>query len=590
MSGSISSPEASLRRWPTPLAPGALALPRALQGALLGCLGAFSLSPALYGAVQAEAVDSESPPAIRLVVMVSVDQLIPQQLERLAPVLTGGLGRLVQEGARYRDARLPYARTETGAGHVTFSTGCLPRTHGVVGNSFYDRALSRDVYCVEDVDAYAIQTTGKVEGTGRRSPINLTRPTLGEILQSKNAATRVVSISAKDRAAIGMAGRSDGLVLWWDKNGSGFQTSNFYGDALPSYVIDWNKGWLPSYRGWTWNPIEERSDQEFERLGTTPDGRVGETPLGEMGITFPYAFPREASPKTMGGLAYQSPLGDQFVVEMAREAIRQESLGADDDVDLLCVSFSSCDVVGHANGPYSREVTDLLLRLDRDLGLLFADLDQSVGKGRWMLALTSDHGVLPLPEYLQARGVEARRVTKEEVSSFGRDLFGSLQRKVGARVRFKNVAGGFRLDRADMAMAMLEPVSVRAAAAEVVRELAATHTWIETAYSYEELAALGEFALGTEAQLRNSFHPDRAPDVALVQRIHVLKAMQLGTSHGSPYDYDRHVPMLFYGPDFPAGNSSRPVGSQDIAPTLLGALGISLEGLDFDGVNLNAGD
>ena len=588
MSGSSTSPEGSPRRWFTP----SLRLPRSLsgsiQGALLGGLAAFSLSSAVYGAVQEEAGDPSGAPTIRLVVMVSVDQLIPEQLDRLAPALSGGLGRLLRSGTRYRDARLPYARTETGAGHVTFATGCLPRTHGIVGNSFYDRAQARNVYCVEDVDAYAIQSTGKVDGTGRRSPINIMRPTLAEILQSRNAATRVVSISAKDRAAIGMAGRAEGLVLWWDKNGSGFQSCNFYGGALPSYVTDWNSGWLASHRGWVWNPIAERSEKEFEQLGSAPDERAGERPLGGMGVTFPYAFPEDGSPKTMGGLAYQSPLGDQFVVEMAREAIRQEGLGADGDVDLLCVSFSGCDVVGHANGPYSREVTDLLLRLDQNLGLMFEDLDQSVGKGRWMLALTSDHGVLPLPEYLQARGVPARRVTSEESSSFGRDLAQRLEGKLGSKVRFKKVAGGLRLDAQDMAKAGLDPLAARRAAAETVRELRSVHRWIEKAYSFEELAAFDETAQGTEALLRNTFHPDRAPDVALVLGGHLLKGLQLGTSHGSSHDYDRHIPMLLFGPGFPSGVSSRPVGSQDIVPTLLGALGISKADQSFDGVDLNS--
>ena len=588
MSGSSKSSPASHRSWVNRLhrlGLGALCLGSGLQasGWSLG------LAAVQETAAAGDSTAGESSP-IRLVVMVSVDQLIPQQLDRLAPAFTGGLGRLLKDGTDYSDARLPYARTETGAGHVTFSTGCLPRSHGVVGNSFYDRALRRDVYCVEDVDAYAIRSTGKVEGTGRRSPINLTRPTLGEILQSKNAATRVVSISSKDRAAIGMAGRSRGLVLWWDTNGNGFQSSNFYGDALPPYVVGWNNAWLDAYRGWAWNPIEERSDRAFEILGSAPDDRAGERPHGKMGVTFPYEFSADASPKAMGGLAFQSPLGDQFVAEMARAAVREEGLGADDDVDLLCVSFSGCDVVGHANGPYSREVTDLLLRLDQQLGLLFEDLDRSVGEGQWMLALTADHGVLPLPEYLQARGVPSRRVTKEEVSSFGREFVASLARKVGAKVRFKSVAGGLRLDREDMAAAMREPVSVRQAAAEVVRELTAKHRWIESAYSYEELAALDGTAVGPEALLRNTFHPDRAPDVTLVNKSHVLKALQLGTSHGSLYDYDRHVPVLFYGPGFPAGISSRPVGSQDIVPTLLGALGIDSEDLDFDGTDLRAAD
>lgn len=565
----------------SPEAPGASVLPLAL----LGALGVSVLS---VSAGAGEPTEDLAPP-VRLVVMVSVDQMIPDQLDRLAPALKGGLGRIVREGMHYRDARLPYARTETGPGHVTFSTGCLPRSHGVVGNSFYDRQLARDVYCVEDVDAHAVRTIGEVNGTGRRSPLNLQRPTLAEILQSTNPLTRMVSISVKDRAAIGLAGRGKGLVLWWDKGGSGFQSCNFYGNALPSYVRDWNSGWQASYQGWVWNPIEERSEAEYEALGAAPDDRPGERPFGGMGVTFPYAFPAEASAKSMGGMAYQSPLGDQFVVEMARAALVEEELGLDDDVDVLCLSFSSCDTVGHANGPYSREVTDILLRLDRQLGVLLAELDERVGEGRWMLALTADHGVLPLPEYLESRGVAAKRVSSEERSAFGRALLAGLAERAGARVRFRDVAGGFRLDAKDMEALDLDPKAARAAAAEVVNELALTHSWIEAAYTREELLALDETAVGTQVLFRNAFHPDRTPDVTVVLGSHVLKGLQRGTSHGSPYDYDRHVPMLLMGPGFSAGVSSRPVGSQDIVPTLLGALGVDKGDLEFDGVDLLMG-
>lgn len=557
------------------------------RGVALGSiLGVLLLGPASFGAVQGEGVEQVEESSVRLVVMLSVDQLIPEQLERLAPALNGGLGRLLQKGASYHDARLPYARTETGAGHVTFSTGCLPRTHGVVGNSFYNRELARDMYCVEDVDAYSIQSAGKVEGTGRRSPVNLMRPTLPELLQRENAATQVVSISGKDRAAIGMAGRADGLVLWWDKGGSGFQSSNFYCDALPGFVGAWNDGWQASFRGWTWNPIAERTDADFELLGTAADDRPGERPLGKLGTTFPYTFADDASPKTMGGLAFQTPLADRFVIEMATAAIQEMSLGADDDVDVLALSFSACDVIGHANGPYSREVTDVLLRLDEGLGRLFELLDKNVGSGRWTAALTADHGVLALPEYLQARGVESRRITREEASQFGTDLAAGLTEKLGARVRFRSVPGGFRLDSKDMAEAEVDPAAARLAAAELVRELAKSHRWVASAYSLEELAALDATATGTEALLRNTFHPLRAPDVTVVNGSHLLKGMSRGTSHGSPYDYDRHVPMMFYGPKFPAGTSYRATGSQDITPTLLGSLGIAFDAQSFDGVDL----
>lgn len=572
------------------LGPSIRPVPHVLLAASLALLWApGALRAAVPQGASTEVLAPESD-ALRLVVMVSVDQMIPEQLERLAPQLEGGLGRLFRQGAVFRDARLPFARTETGPGHVTFSTGCFPRSHGVVGNGFWDRELGREVYCVEDLGVSGVQTSGIVEGAVQRSPKNLQRPTLAELLQRKNPESRVVSISAKDRAAIGMAGRAKGLVMWWDAGGTGFQSSTHYASGLPEYVSDWNGGWVDKYRGFTWEPVSNRTERDFALIGADADDRPGETPFGEAKqVTLPRSFPKEASLKSMGGLAYGSPLTDQFVAEMAREAVRQEGLGADDDVDLLCVSFSGCDVVGHGYGPYSREVTDLLFRLDRELGLLFDELDSRVGKDRWALALTSDHGVLPLPEYLQDRGIDGRRVTKDEVTAFRGEFIERLSAKLGSKVRHSVAPGGYRLDAKEMEAAGLDPAEVRRVAAEVCRELTQTHDWIQTVYSFEEVQAFDEGVVGIQRLLRNTFHPGRSPDLIVVNRPWVLVGNDFGTSHGSPHDYDRHIPMLFYGPGIPSVISSRPTGSQDIVPTLMGIMGLETAGIEFDGVDLGVG-
>ncbi|MEM8712415.1 MAG: alkaline phosphatase family protein [Planctomycetota bacterium] len=542
----------------------------------------------LISGVSRAAPQEEDLDPVRLVVLLSVDQMIPEQFERLAPQLEGGLGRLLREGTYYRDAHLPYARTETGAGHVTLSTGCLPRTHGVVGNSFWDRTEGRERYCVEDVNALAVRAGGAIEGEGRRSPLNLLRPTLGEILQIGSPESRVVSISSKDRAAIGMAGKARGLVLWWDKGGTGFQTSTGYGEALPDFVTQWNEDWLGRYRGWVWEPLGNRTERDFELVGAAADQRDGERPLAGLGTSFPYPFPKEGSAKAIGGFAFQSPLCDQFVCDLGREAARQEQLGADDDVDLLCLSFSSCDVVGHANGPYSREVTDVLFRLDKALGSLFDELDARVGEDRWVAALTADHGVLPLPEYLEARGIDARRIDRDDVKAFRGAFIERLRERLGARVRHRSAPGGYQLDAEEIESAGLRPAEARLAAAEVLRGLRGEYDWIGAAYAMEEVAAFGEDSTGVKAMLRNSFHPDRTADVVIVHAPNVLVGMANGTSHGSPHAYDRHVPMIFMGAPFPAVVSSRTVGSQDIVPTLLGVLGLESEPGMFDGVDLLA--
>ncbi len=526
-------------------------------------------------------------PAPRLVVMLAVDQLFPAQLERLGPHLTGGLGRLLRGGTVYREAFLPYARTETGAGHVSYSTGCLPSSHGVVGNGFWDRELGREQYCVEDGEAFAIRQVGEVKGTGQRSPRNLGRPTLAELLQDQDPGTRVVSISGKDRAAIGMAGRARGDVLWWDRGGGGFQSSSWYARELPGYARAWNEGWIDRHKDWVWRDTSPYPDGNAAALGAARDDRAGERPRGDAGVTFPYPFPSSESPAAAGGWVFNSPMVDSFVIELALGAIDERQLGQRDVLDMLLLSFSGCDICGHQNGPYSREVTDLLFRLDRRLAELFARLDEAVGAGRWIASLTSDHGVMPLPEALREQGVNGRRVTPDEIKVFRGALVERLSERLGARVRHSLGPGGIVLDGSDLAAGGIDPVEARAVGAAVVRELRAEHDWIQDAWSIEAIAALPPETEGVEALIRNSFYPSRTIDIVMIHPPYVIVGGDgKGTSHGSPHPYDRHVPIILYGGGFAAELCSEQVGSQDIVPTLLGRLGMAT-GATFDGRDLS---
>ncbi|MEM6571600.1 MAG: alkaline phosphatase family protein, partial [Planctomycetota bacterium] len=277
----------------------------------------------------------------RLVVLISVDQLIPEQLERLEPHFHGGLGRLVRRGLVFRNASLEFARSETGAGHASYGTGTLPRSHGVVGNSFFDRTLGRTQYCVEDDGVLGLTVKGTSEESGRRSPRNLQRPTIGEHVQAALPGAMSVSVSAKDRAAIGMGGRSTGPVLWWDKRGSGFQSSTFYGETLPRFVHEWNAGWVDAARWWPW---ESTVPPDATALGTAPDERPGERPFIDQGVTFPYRLPDTDNAQQLAGLAFGTPIVDRFTAEIAVAAVRAMRLGGDGVTDVLTLSFSGCDV------------------------------------------------------------------------------------------------------------------------------------------------------------------------------------------------------------------------------------------------------
>ncbi|MEM9381778.1 MAG: alkaline phosphatase family protein [Planctomycetota bacterium] len=518
----------------------------------------------------------------RLVVLISVDQLVPDQLERLEAHLHGGLGRMVRGGLVFRNATLEFARSETGAGHASYGTGTLPRSHGVVGNSFFDRTLGRTQYCVEDRGVLGLTVDGPTDRSGLRSPKNLQRPTLGEHVQAALPGAMSVSASAKDRAAIGMGGRSTGPVLWWDKGGSGFQSSTFYGDALPAFVREWNAGWADVARGWPW---ESTVPPDATALGTAPDERPGERPFLDQGVTFPYRLPETDNAQQLAGLSYGTPLVDRFTAEIAVAAVRAMGLGADDATDVLALSFSGCDVVGHANGPFSHEVTDVLLRLDRSLGALFDELDERVGPGRWIAALSADHGVLPLPENLAGQGIAGRRLIDGEVGAFRKELRARMTDRLGRDVRVERGNGGLTLDRGSLEKSGLDLGTASAALLAITRELAPTQPWIEGVYGYDEVAALGADATGVEALLRDSFHPERVTDVVVLPAPHVLVGLRNGTSHGTHHRYDRHVPLIFYGPGFARGTRSDTVGTHDAVPTLLARLGITplspLDGRDL---------
>ncbi len=527
----------------------------------------------------------------RLVVMLSVDQMIPEQLTRLRPAFSGGFARLLREGAVFDAATLDYARTETGAGHTTLSTGCLPRSHGIVGNGFFDREAGRFRYCVEDLEVASMTSAGRVEaptvgpgvGQGQRSPLNLARPTLGEYLQAQIPGAKVASVSAKDRAAIGMGGRSNGAVLWWDKLGAGFVTSTWYADALPEWVNEWNATWLERAGGWEW---ASRLPDGVEALGTAPDERPGERPFGARGIQLPYTLGDASSPARLAGEVYQTPLVDQFTVEMGRIALRELDLGTDEATDLLAMSFSGCDVVGHAFGPYSQEVTDLLLRLDLELGALFVELDERVGAGRWVVALSADHGVLPLPEYVADRGQPSRRVPLAEAGSFTAKVSLALGEALGHRVRVYRRDGGFVMDRRDLAAAEITVEAACDKLIEVAKAAVTATDWVQSAHDYRAVAALTDEATGVDMLIRNTYFPGRTPDVVLLNAPGVLVPSGLGTSHGSHHMYDRRVPLVFMGAGVSATTRSDRVGTEDVVPTMLSLVGCApvggLDGVDLD--------
>jgi len=524
----------------------------------------------------ADAVEGETP---RLVVVISVDQMIPEQLERLAPWWRGGFARFLERGLVFPNAALRHANTETGPGHATLGTGCSPARNGIVENDYFDREAGRYVYCVGDESA-TTRTSFDWPVAERRSASShrLLAPGWADLLRERWPASRSVSIGGKDRAVILMAGQRPELALWWDGYGRGFVSSSAYVEELPDWVGEWNGDCFAPMDGWVWTG---ELPGPASATGTAEDDRPGEAKLMSRPPVFPYRFPELPEPLEprdragLAGLAYSSPWIDRFTLELARIAVTEMELGADEAVDLLAISLSACDTVGHACGPYSREVTDLLLRVDHELGLLFSELDERLGAGGWIAVLSADHGVLELPEARIGDAVGGVRLRVRERRLALEHVRAALDEAFGESYRV-NISGGG--DAIFFPGGALEAEGVDAARVRgVVARTLVEEPWIAAAYTHDELIAPPREDDDRWLRLARASHrADRGPDVEIRLAHRHLMSMSTGTSHGSPYRYDRRVPLAFLGPGFQPGSRDESAGPMDALPTVLDRLGIEV--------------
>ena len=496
--------------------------------------------------------EPEPVPAPRTMVMLVVDQFTPDLLARYDKHLTGGLRRLLDEGFHFRNAAHDHGVTETAPGHATLSTGVLPRTHGIVANDWYEfdsTGEPRLVYAVADSLASIV---GIPERPGR-SPGNLERSGMADWVLGADSGAHVVSVSKKDRAAISMAGRAPGHVYWLDADEGRYVTSTWYRQVVPRWLKDFNR------------EARTRFLSDSVWYSTIPPGLEQAVPRGDKALfegdgrhtTFPHRFELEGDPSSPAGFnewIAERPMVDAATLELAMVAVRELGMGNDEVVDYLSVSLSQIDYVGHRYGPLSVEQFDTLLRLDRLLDTFLAFLDDSVGPGGWVLALSSDHGVQPIPEYQQEIGQLRGRV-------------GGADFRAAARLVREAVEGAGDEDPA--ARAIL--------AAEALEQL----DFVADAVTEAELA--GEPSADSLVRLQqNSYFPGRMPGPLHRYGVHLeirltpgtVEYSGGGTNHGSPYRHDRHVPLILLGAGVERGSSVERVGTVDAAPTLAALAGI----------------
>ena len=517
--------------------------------------------------------------AIRLVVVIVIDQLRP---ERIHPSLPGGLGALVREGHGFPWAEQNHARTETCPGHATILTGRHPGAAGIPSNDFIDRRREQRLYCVADETEQ-----GVVLGEGYpedplqgRSPVNLRVAGLGDWLKNENPDSRVYAVSAKDRAAIILAGHQADAAYWLDrKYTGGFTTSRFYRASLPEWVKGWTGEHVLSAVPLAWVHAS-KLDAESSRA----DDHPGED--DSFGRTTPHPIEMEGDLMASIEAFSYTPYLDQRTLDFARQLVEEEGLGEGKRTDLLAVSLSGTDLIGHAYGPLSHESADALRVLDQDLGRFLEFLEERVGREHLLVVLTADHGVQALPEWLEGRSspcsVASGRVSPRALEA---DLKSHLDEQFGASPSpwfMRNHMGFLFFPESRTGV---DPKEVEAAAAEWLRRQPGvsgviSRKRIESGWSRAPFADLHAHSLA----------PGRGPDLFVETEYGCLFSdYPAGTSHGSPHDYDRRVPLVFFGAGVEPGETWLPARTVDIAPTLASRIGLSVSD-ELDGRVLPLGD
>lgn len=506
---------------------------------------------------------ASSPKKVRLVVGIVIDQFRADYLNRFADQFgEGGFKRLLDGGAVFTNANYIHTPTYTACGHSTLMTGAPPSMTGIIGNEWYDRTTGKRVTSVNDDKTKLL---GGREGASGMSPHRLLGSTIGDEMKFATAGqAKVIGLSFKDRSAILPAGKRPDAAYWFDGSTGNFVTSSYYAADLPDWVKAFNRDQNCSkYFGTKW----DRLLPESAYARSAPDDAPYEK--SSFGTKFPYTLNGgEDKPGAKFINQFEaSPMANDHLVNLAKAAIENEKLGMDDVTDLLTISFSANDLLGHFLGPYSQEVQDMTLRTDRSLAELFSYLDKKIGLDQIVIVLTADHGVAPIPEQVRALGyggrVEVKQVT-EAVTATLNQKFGEEKWVIQA------VNGNVYLDDAAIERRKLNVGEVEAAAAQAVLKIAG----VNSVFTRSDIVAGRMPSNAIARSVANGFHAQRNGNLVIVTEPFYFIGEGVTTTHGSPYKYDTHVPVIFYGAGILAGKYPAVSSPADIAPTLASMLNL----------------
>ncbi|MPY87152.1 MAG: hypothetical protein GEU99_04440 [Luteitalea sp.] len=502
----------------------------------------------------------------RLVVLVGVDQFRTDYIDKFEFQWTKGLRRLLDEGAWFSEAAYPYARTVTCAGHATIATGAFPWKHGIINNAWWDRDVGKEMSCTADPETPSV-AYGARTATSAESARRLLVPTFSDELRAQSGRpVKVVSLSMKARSAIMFAGHRADLVAWHE-GADGWMSSSAHGprDRVP---------FLERYV--TAHPVDRELSQTWDRALPASsylyqDDGVGEAPPRGGSRTFPHALEGD-TPEASYNRWEVSPFADAYLGRMAAAAVESFDLGKGAGTDVLGVGFSGLDRVGHAFGPRSHEVQDLLARLDETLGELFETLDRQVGRDHYVVALSADHGVSPIPEQMAALGLDAGRLQMKEVAQRAEAaLTEALGPALGPGTWIEHFVSGELYLTPDARKRLDQTPRAWDAVTRAIEDVPGVGRVFRT-----DAVLRGEYGDDPVARLvRRSLHPDRNGEINLVPKPYWIIGAT-GATHGSAHAYDRRVPVMLMGHGIKAGRQLSPASPADLAPTLAMLTGITL--------------
>lgn len=523
-------------------------------------------------------ISSQKP---KLVVMISVDQMRADYLDIFSTQFEGGLKYLIENSIYFSNHHHNHFNTLTAPGHATMATGFNPSNNGITSNYVYDRRLKTNRYIVIDTSVRFIGINQC--NLKKNSAKNLLKPTLGDIIKQQDPKSMSYSVSLKDRASILMGGHQANRAFWFDAQSTQMVSTDFYSEEFPT--------WAKTFTGKRImkNELEQGwiLDEEFSPA-IFPGQDTIEEETGFFNAYFPHTREQNAielkSTKQEGDFLWNTPFGDAFVLKFAAQLVIQQQLGLDNHTDMLNVSLSAADYIGHHFGPNSYEIQDCYQKLDRYLSSFMMLLNDQVGPENYLLALTSDHGVAPFPEIVKQQGIRAKRVTKDRYRSDIDSIDQIIQRKFKLsspailHANYSGIEPNFNYLRNNQldSNRVINEILMHVKNLDYVAE---TYTFTDIKDSMSNKAYI--------QQVRNSHRPEHGYFIKILsQENYLIDAKEHGTTHGSPYSYDTHVPLFLMGPNIIQRVDSSRTYTVDIVPTILSYLDIKTT-IEFDGKPLD---